>query len=221
MAEKFKAIVFGSSGLVGKNLVRCLEADPDCESIELYCRKPSGSLESSKVKERIIDFENLAAELSEMTGEQVFCCLGTTQKKAGSKENFEKVDFEYVRKIARLSHMRGIKGFHLISSVGASEDSPSFYLRTKARAENALLEIPFFKLRIYRPSLLIGNREERRPLESWAGLLAKKVEAILVGPLQFLKPTDAAQLAQVMLAEAKSDEWNRKILEAPAIRSYF
>ena len=152
-----------------------------------------------KLEERLADFDGLTAhDLEGAT--HLFCCLGTTMRKAGSKEAFWKVDFDYVTGFARAGRAAGAGFMAMVSSVGADEEAGSFYLKVKGEAERALETMGFEALHIFQPSILLGHRDESRPGEEWGKRLARAFEWALIGRLTKYRPMPAATLAAAMAA---------------------
>lgn len=155
-----KAIVVGSTGLIGSELLKLLEKDQSFTKITALVRKKT-NLVSTKVLEVEVDFGSLPAALFEKQ-EVVFCCLGTTIKKAGSKEAFRKVDYEYPLLTAKIAKEKGVEQFAIVTAMGSNPQSKIFYNNVKGDIENALKNINFDSLGIFRPSMLLGERSEVR-----------------------------------------------------------
>jgi uncharacterized protein YbjT (DUF2867 family) len=204
MAGK-SALLFGASGLVGSELLNCLLNAPEYEKVIMIVRKPLG-IKHAKVEEAVIDFGNLAGNKGLFKVNDVFCCLGTTIKKAKSREAFKKVDVDYPLEIARLAKEMCAERFLVISSMGAGAGSSVFYSRMKGLLEEKLKEIGIKSLHIFRPSLLLGERKEFRLGERAAAFLTKGISFIFLGPLKKYKPISAKTVAQGMYKAAQSKE---------------
>ena len=148
-------------------------------------------------------FDNLGPELSNNQVDDVYCCLGTTIKKAGSQEAFKKVDHTLVVTVAGLMKKHGAEQFPVISAMGANKDSKVFYNRVKGEMEAALQELGYPCLRIIRPSLLLGPREEFRLGEKLAVILTPLLKPILLGSLKKYRPVEAEKVAQFMVKVAR------------------
>lgn len=153
--------VAGATGLVGRETVRALLAEPAFVRVVAWTRRPSG-LHDPRLDERIVDFEQLEAAFAHSLTEAAVCCLGTTIKTAGSKERFRRVDYEYVLAFARAARRAGAKHFVVVTALGANPRSALFYNRVKGELEESLAALPFESLSIVRPSLLLGERAELR-----------------------------------------------------------
>jgi uncharacterized protein YbjT (DUF2867 family) len=151
--------------------------------------------------------------------EDVFCCLGTTIKKAGTPEDFRKVDVEYVARLAEVSVRAGSSQFLLVSSVGANARSGNFYLRCKGEAENMVRALPFRGVHIFRPSFLLGHRRERRAGEALGIAAARVLSIAMFGPARRYRPIRADDVAKAMVAVASESPPGIHVYEADAMQS--
>jgi len=193
--------IVGSSGLIGGYLLEVSLNEKMISKIILLNRKPI-ELFDLKIEERIIDFgidEQIKNSLQE--AEIIFCCVGTTIKKAITKEAFKKVDFDIPLTIARNANPKTRKMI-VVSSVGASSNSNNFYLKTKGEMEDAVSK-SFKGTSIFmRPSMLLGNRKESRTGEKIGIALSKLISPLLMRSLSKYKPIEAVQVAKSMLHES-------------------
>lgn len=175
MNEK-KALIVGATGLVGKELVKLLLEKDSYEEIIVLSRRPL-DIEGERLKTVLIEnFDNLADYKDQMNAHDIYCTIGTTRKKAGSKENFLKIDLEYPIELAKLTmNQPNFTQFLMVTSLGANAESPLFYNETKGKVEEALIALNMKSLSIFQPSLLLGKRDEIRFLE----ILGKVLSAIL------------------------------------------
>lgn len=191
-------MLLGASGLVGAAcLARLLESDRYARVIAPVRR--STRLAHPRLEERVIDFAS-PPELERASVDDVYCALGTTMKKAGSKEAFREVDYAIPLRMAERARAAGARSFALVSSVGADARAASFYLRTKGELEDALEGLGFDALVILRPSLLLGDRAEDRAGERFGIALGRAVTGLLIGPLRKYRPIQADQVAAAMIA---------------------
>lgn len=193
------ALIVGATGLVGTHLVKTLLADPQCNRIVTLGRRKT-SFEAPQLEQKILDFEHPEPALFQ--GDSLFCALGTTRAKAGSKAAFRRVDYDYALTAARLAAEQGVKHFSLVSSVGASARSGTFYLKVKGELEEAVQELGFERLHIFRPSMLLGDRGEFRPMEVIGGALMQAA-APLIGKYA---PVAAQKVAEQMVVTAKKPQ---------------
>ncbi|MFA5195052.1 MAG: NAD(P)H-binding protein, partial [Bacteroidales bacterium] len=156
MENKTKALLIGASGLTGSHCLNLLLEDNYFQEVEIWCRKPTG-VKHKKLTETIINFEKLSD--ININAQLVFCCLGTTIKKAGTKENFFKTDHDYVIDLAKNTRQKAAEKFIYISSIGANAKSSNFYLKTKGQVEKDLKTVFTEGLFILRPSMLMGKRK--------------------------------------------------------------
>lgn len=191
------AIVVGATGLTGSSLVEQLCNNNEYVSVTVIARRKP-TFTHPKLEVKIRDFERIEEQDIEFAHE-LYCCLGTTIKKAGSRVMFEKVDFEYPLAIASLAKKRGIPHFIVITAMGANENSPFYYNRVKGKLEHDLVELGLQRLSIIRPSLLVGNRDEFRLGEKVGEKLLKLAHPLLIGPFKRSRAIDASQVAKAMI----------------------
>lgn len=196
-----KSIIAGATGLVGAKLVKALEANGD--PLIVLARRPIAGL-SANTKWMKADFDDLIAGGSLPPCDHVYICLGTTMKKAGSKDAFWKVDFEYCLAVAQKARDAGATTLSLVSSVGANAESNNFYLHTKGALEKAITALDFPTVNIYRPSFLLGNRTERRPLEALGIHLFKAIGPLFIGGSRKYRGIDVELLAATMVKNTTS-----------------
>ena len=196
MKDKKTAIVIGATGLIGKQLVKLLINDTDFDKIKVFVRRTIG-ISNPKIEEYIIDFNNLTSCEDKIKGDVLFSTLGTTIKQAGSKENQYLVDFTYQYEIAKIASDNGVKNYTLVSSSGANPKSKVFYSRIKGELDDAIKRLSFSRIKIFKPSLLIGQRQDKRIGEKIGEKVLKVVTVI-----PFLKKYKAIQgkeVAQAMI----------------------
>ncbi len=163
------AIVVGATGLVGEKLVDRLAKEKHIEKVVAITRRPV-EYKSKKVVNEVINFDELEKRSDIFKGDILFSCLGTTVKQAGSFKEQRKVDFEYQFKAAKISSENRVNHYILVSSSGANAKSRSPYFKMKGELENEVSSLPFKRISILQPSLLIGDREAFRlgeTLASW------------------------------------------------------
>ncbi|KJS87675.1 MAG: oxidoreductase [Peptococcaceae bacterium BICA1-8] len=203
--ENKSALLVGASGLVGGKLLNFLLASPEYTKVLILVRKPLG-VKHPKLEERVIEFEDLAQYKDCFKVQDVFCCLGTTIKKAKTQEAFKRVDMDYPLEIAKITSEMGAKKFLVVSSMGANPKSTIFYSRMKGLLEQKLTEVGIGSLHIFRPSLLLGDRKEFRFGEKVSGFLTIGLSFIFVGSLKKYKPIKAKAVALAMYKAAQRNE---------------
>jgi uncharacterized protein YbjT (DUF2867 family) len=203
MKEK-TATVIGSTGLIGSNLVEILCNDNDFSTIRVIVRR-SISNTNPKVKVVVVDFtDNESFKSAVAQSDAVFCAVGTTQKKVkGDKVEYRKVDYDIPVNAARFCAEKGCPRFLLVSSVGADSKSSNFYLKLKGEVEDAVrkMNIPFVS--VFRPSILLGKRQESRTGESFGKALSTAFSFLI--PSKY-KPVQAREVARAMVAASKLDK---------------
>ncbi|ASA25456.1 NAD(P)H-binding protein [Paenibacillus donghaensis] len=193
------ALVLGATGLVGRALTEELLRRKEWEEVRVLVRKPL-TLEHPKLKQTIIDWEKLEQAEDQFTGVySVFCCLGTTIKQAGSQQQFERVDLDYPLAAAAIAVRSGVSQFLAVTAMGASAKSRNFYIRTKGRAEEGLIAADFQGLHLFRPSLLLGQREEFRLAERISTVVMKALDFMLVGKLARYRAVSDKVVARAMV----------------------
>lgn len=195
---KRKALVIGSTGATGKALVQQLKANDSYEFVNLLHYKPTGLADNLKVKEHIQSFDKiLDFRLDNI--DDVFCCIGTTMKKVGSKEIFSKVDKDYVVDLAKWAKIDDIQSFHVISYLGADKNSSVFYSRVKGEMEDALKKLNLRSLYIYHPPILKANRGEFRLGEIIGVKVLTFLSPFMIGPLRKYRPLAVEKMASSMI----------------------
>lgn len=213
------AVLIGATGLVGSELLKLLCADDSFEQVVVATRR---KLDFAHPKIKTILFSDIAdlkLKERELAGECYFCCLGTTIKKAGSHDRFRAVDYNAVIDFAEIAKSHYAKSFVVISAMGADSKSKIFYNQVKGEMENALMALKLNHLVIFRPGLLLGERDEFRPAEAIAIGLAKGLRRFL--PNKFIRRycTRATVLAHHMLNESKEVREASHIIEASEIHA--
>ncbi|MDD2527686.1 MAG: NAD(P)H-binding protein [Lentimicrobiaceae bacterium] len=198
--KKNKALVFGATGLTGRFVTELLSNDSRFNEVVAFVRNKTNF--NDRVNQVEFNADNLSAVHSKIKGDYLFCCLGTTIKQAGSKENFRKVDLYLVEEIAKAARENMVGTFSVVSSVGASATSGNFYLRTKGQMEESVKQLEFDNLLIMRPSMLLGIRPQTRFLEDAGKVLIKLMSPLMIGKLKKYKPVHAADLARFMIETA-------------------
>ena len=195
------SIIAGSTGLIGGKVIEVLSKKK--QSAIALTRRSIPNL-PPEITEMIIDFDAFEKNGSLPSCNNIFICLGTTIKTAGSKENFKKVDINYCLSIAKKAKEAGAETLSLVSSVGANSSSKNFYLKTKGELEEALQELGFLTVNIFRPSFLVGERSEKRLAEKIAIKLAKILDLFLIGSASKYRSVKAESLAKTMVSKVDS-----------------
>jgi len=211
-----KVLLLGSTGLVGRQCLDQLIHDQKGQTVEVWVRSSSGGVEKA-FSEKIIDFDDLGNTTVTKT-DHLYCCLGTTIKKAKTQEAFRKVDLEYVVALTRLAERSRMKTFLVVSSIGANPKSGSFYLRTKGEMEEAVKRCAIPSIYILRPSLLTGNRKENRMGEDIGKVLSGLVKPFLLGSLRKYRAIRAETVARAMINCARESKQGIHVLESDEVQ---
>ena len=190
-----KSIVLGSTGLIGKHLLSYL-GEKDLSVIAIS-RRPIDDIPKN-VSPMIIDFDEFLDQGHLPDCKHIYICLGTTIKKAGSQESFKKVDLDYCLGFAKKARESGATTISLVTSIGANADSKNFYLKTKGKLENEIKTMGFDSVNIFQPGLLLGNRDEIRPLEFLGQYGSYLLNMALLGPAMKYRSIDAKRVARTM-----------------------
>ena len=202
MEENLKsAIVVGATGLIGGFVVQQLLEDNRYRKVRLLSRRLL-DLEHEKLEQHVVDFDNLLSFRSMVDTDHVYCCFGTTIKKAGSQQEFIKIDHDIPLRISKFANENGVKYFALVSSVGASSASSNFYSNTKGLLEDNVKEQFKQKLAIFRPSLLLGDREEVRTAEKIGQTFFPLLNPFMLGSFKKYKAIKAETVARAMISIA-------------------
>lgn len=217
--DKRAALLLGATGLVGGHCLHYLLKDDKYHRIVALTRR-NLNLENPKLVQHTIDFDRLENYSDHIKADDIFCCLGTTIKKAGFQEAFRQVDYHYPLQIAKLAVKNGARQFLLISSLGANQKSKIFYNRVKGEIEAAIREIPFYGIQIFRPSLLVGERAETRTGEKVGEFFLKMVKPALIGNWKKYRAITALNVAKAMVEIAKTDLKGIHIYESNQIQFF-
>lgn len=199
-----KAILLGATGLIGHDLLNKLLLDETYSEILILSRRPL-NITHVKLKEIILNFDEIANYSAEINGDVIFCCLGTTAKKTPDLSMYRKIDYQYPLDVAKIALANGIQQYHLISAMGANVKSRLFYNRTKGEVERDLQKIPFEAIHIYQPALLDGNRKEERAAENIMIGLFRLLNPILIGPLKKYRSIKIETVASAMIHQANKN----------------
>jgi uncharacterized protein YbjT (DUF2867 family) len=194
------AIVLGASGLVGKQLTARLLEAPQYTKVIILVRKHM-NWKHAKLQEVIFDFSHPDAQA--IMGDDLFCCLGTTAKAAGSQAAQQEVDYRFPFEIGKIAAKNGVKQYILVSSIGADPNTSNFYLKLKGELERDLADLPFVSMIAVRPSLLLGERSDVRFGEMVGIFFMQIFGGLMVGPLKKYRGIESQQVARAMVALAQ------------------
>lgn len=203
------AIVIGATGLVGSNLIFELLKDERYSKVKIFGRRTIDFIHP-KLEEEIVNFDSISEWKHKITGNDLFSAIGTTIKKAGSKEAQFKIDFTYQYVVAKAAADNGVDKYLLVSSAGANHKSKNFYLKIKGSLEESVFRLPFKHIYIFQPSILAGERIEKRKAEKFFLILAKFL-TVIIPFIKKYRPIEAQIVARAMI-NAANDSANNKII---------
>ncbi len=206
------ALIIGATGLVGEQCLKELLASSAYDKVIALTRKKLQN-NNPKLENIVTDFENLVSIKQQLKANDIFCAMGTTIGKAGSKEAFRKVDFEIPLQVAEIALKDGAQKFVLVSSLGADASSFAFYAKVKGELENVLMNMKFDSVIIFRPSILLGDRKEKRRGEEAGRFIAEKLSFLFAGPLKKYRGTPVDLLAKEMVKIAQQEKKGTRIIE--------
>jgi len=213
--EQNTALIAGATGLIGSELVETLKQTNYYQKIYLLVRREVDAVDE-RVVPLVLDFDGFQSkDLPKV--QDVYCCLGTTMKNAGSKSAFRKVDYHYPLKLAELCRKNGAEQYMLVSSMGANKSSRFFYNQVKGETEEALAGVGYPALHIFRPSILLGNRKEKRNGEKIAQKVMQMVSPLMVSKLRNYRPIYGKTVAKAMLVAARQKRQGPHLFESAQI----
>jgi uncharacterized protein YbjT (DUF2867 family) len=212
------ALVAGATGLIGNFVLQFLLADDAWSRVVTVGRRITPH-KHEKLEQRVLDLGELETVSDLPHIDDVFCCLGTTIKQAGSQPAFRRVDHAFVMGLAHAGLRAGATQFLLVSAIGADPESRVFYSRVKGETEWAIRTLPYQGIQIFRPSLLLGERPEFRLAERIAMLGAPVLPALLFGRLRRYRPIQAATVARAMVGIALEVPRGPNVFEYDAMRA--
>jgi uncharacterized protein YbjT (DUF2867 family) len=214
-----KVTLLGATGLVGHH---CLDYLLEAKAVSTVIAPTRRPLQKThpKLHAVVVEFDQLQRYPELFKVQATICCLGSTIKQAGSKEQFEKVDLHYCVTAARLGHAAGVSTFLVVSAQGASADSRLFYYQVKGRMEQQLRALSFKNLSIYHPGVLVGKRTNLRFGETIWGTLAPLTNRLLIGPLRPYRSIEAKVVAHAMVNELLSLAKTRLRYPSVAVHPY-
>jgi uncharacterized protein YbjT (DUF2867 family) len=201
---KKTALLAGATGLVGSALLPLLLASDRYAKVIVVGRRPVAA-QHPKLVQVVTDLDQLEHERLRLIADDVYCCLGTTIRQAGSQEAFYKVDFLYVVQLAALTAGNFAAQFLVVSSLGADTHSRFYYSRVKGEMQEAVCQVPFRAIHIFQPSLLLGERPAPRLGERFGAAVLALVRPLLRGGWRKYRPVAAHTVAQAMLRAAQDD----------------
>ena len=213
-----KAVLFGASGFIGSFILEELLNNPEYEQVTIVVRKPL-NLNHPKLKTLIGDYHSLPGLKEHIVADEIFLTLGTTLKNTPDKDEYYQVDHDYPVLAAKIAKERGAKSVFIVSAIGANANSKIGYVRTKGETERDIIALDFEHTHIFRPSMLLGNRKEHRPLEKLIQKIWSVVDMILIGNLNRYRGIEGKDVARAMVKAATNQTEKVKIYEWEEMRA--
>tara|TARA_B100000965_G_scaffold395458_1_gene409013 strand:+ start:239 stop:892 length:654 start_codon:yes stop_codon:yes gene_type:complete len=198
------ALIFGSSGLVGTELLKNIIQDDSYDHIKIFVRYV---VENSNSKVEIIqtDFSNLEKYKDFIVGDDCFFCIGTTRKNTPDKNEYIRIEYNIPVEVAKIAKLNSVKNFIYVSSLGASSNATGLYLKNKGKVEEELIKLNFPKLSIIRPSILLGKRKEKRVGEKVGVFLMQTLSPLFLGKLKKYKPIKVENVVKAIVDISKNN----------------
>jgi uncharacterized protein YbjT (DUF2867 family) len=212
------ALLLGATGLVGGRVLDLLLDDPAYGRVVVLGRRPVAR-QHPRLQQHVADLGRLDEHAALFAVDDVFCCLGTTIRAAGSQDAFRRVDHDYVVGAARVAAAAGARRYLLVTAAGANAASRIFYNRVKGEAEDGVRAQPFEGVVILRPSLILGPRAERRPSEALAQRIAPALGWMMIGPLRRYRAVEAGTVGRAMVRLAKERVRGVRTVESDEIQA--
>ncbi|QEK52560.1 NAD(P)H-binding protein [Pedobacter aquae] len=200
-----KAIIIGASGLIGSELLSVLLHEPAYTEVITLVRKSLNTYHP-KLKEIITDFSNLSEIKEHIKADVIFSCIGTTRAKTPDLSNYRKIDHDIPIEIGKIAVENQVKQYHLVSALGANAQSSNFYSKIKGETEDDLKALNIPAIHIYQPSLLRGERKEKRVGEKIALVLMQAIDPLLVGSLKKYRSIKTSVIALAMYQQSLKED---------------
>lgn len=212
------ALLAGATGLVGRHVLQLLLEDDTWSRVVTVGRRTT-PLRHEKLEQRVLDLGAIEAQGDLPRVDDIFCCLGTTIKQAGSQAAFRRVDHDFVTGLARVGLRLGASQFLLVSAIGADPESRVFYSRVKGEVETAVRRLPYRAIQIFRPGLLLGKRDEFRLGERVAMLVTPLLQPLFMSRLRRYRSIKASDVARAMVQVAREAPRGPNVYEYDAMRA--
>ena len=196
------ALIFGSTGLVGSDLLTLLLKDDYYTAIKIFARSKI-NINDPKVEIINIDFNKLNEYSHLIKGDDCFFCIGTTKKQTPNKEEYRNIEYNFPVIIGEIAKNNNVRSFMYVSSLGSNPNTKNTYLKNKGEAEKFLKKLNFSQLSIIRPSFLLGDRKEFRLGEIIGKKIFKKSSFLFQGSLRKFRAIESKDVAKAMIIISK------------------
>ena len=198
------ALIFGSTGLVGSNLLTLLIKDDYYTAIKIFARSKV-NINDPKVEIINLDFNKLNEYSHLIKGDDCFFCIGTTKKKTPNNDEYRNIEYNFPVNIAEIAKNNNVRSFMYVSSLGSNPNTKNTYLKNKGEAEEFLKKLNFSQLSIIRPSFLLGDRNEFRLGEIIGKNIYKKLSFLFQGSLRKFRAIESKNVAKAMIVISKNN----------------
>ena len=209
------ALVFGSSGLIGRHLLYQLIENDNYNKIKLFVRSET-DIKETKIEIIKTNFNDLENHKEDIKGDDCFFCIGTTKQNSPDTDEYRRVELDLPKQIAQITKSNSVNSFVFVSSGYADPNSSGDYLKFKGLVEEELKRLSFNKLGIMRPSFLIGDRKEKRLGEKLGIFVFKLLSPLFLGPLKKMKPIQSEKVAKAMIKISNGD-FRQQVFESNEI----
>lgn len=207
-----KAVLFGASGFVGSHLLKELLNDSNYETVTIVVRKKL-DINHPKLKTLIGDYHSLPNLKKEIIADEIFIAIGTTKKNTPDKKEYYQIDHDYPVLAATIAKDNGATAVFVVTAIGANANSNIFYVKMKGEIERDIIALDFKHTHIFRPSMIMGNRKESRPLEKVLIKIFSVINPIFIGKLNKYRGIKGEDIAKAMVGAAKNQSEKIKIYE--------
>lgn len=207
-----KAVLFGASGFIGSYLLEQLLANADYEKVTIVVRKAL-SISHPKLTMLIGDLHSLPGLSASIIADEIFIAIGTTKDRTPDRREYYRIDHDYPVSAAGIAKENGARSVFAVTAVGANASSNVFYIRTKGEIERDLIALDLEHTCIFRPSMIMGDRKESRPLERFLIKLFRRINPLFIGKLNKYRGIEGKVIARAMINAAKAPSEKVKIYE--------
>tara|TARA_B110000444_G_C18741684_1_gene548312 strand:+ start:454 stop:1101 length:648 start_codon:yes stop_codon:yes gene_type:complete len=212
------AIIFGSTGLIGSQLLNILLQDDEYSTIKAVVRSPI-SVSHKKLEVIVNDLTNISSLKENISGDRCFFCIGTTKSQTPNKNEYRRIEYDIPVQIASIAEKNNVNCFLYISSLGSNPNTNNTYLKNKGEVEEKLKGLNFKQLTIVKPSILLGKRSKFRLGEFLSQRIFVLLSFLFVGPLKKVKPINSKQVAKAIAFIAKNGN-SQMIYESDALQNF-
>lgn len=195
--ENYSALILGANGLIGFCLLQELLKDDKYTVVYAVSRKEL-SIQNPKLIHILADFDTIDSKIKDLKVDHLYSCLGSTKSKTPNPKEYYQVDHDYPLKVANILKEKACSMISFVSSIGANKSSSNFYLKLKGDVEAKIIALDFESTNIFRPSLLIGKRDEKRIVEGFSQKISPLLDFIFVGPLKKYRSIKGITVAKAM-----------------------